>query len=649
MTRTILPAPFARALLLCALLALMVGSTGLAPREPVNGVARDALDHHAIVNATLIPEPGGLIEDATIVIRGGVIRSVRAGGEAPAGARVWDASGMLVHSAFIEPYLEVATPPIPDEAVGVGRHWNAKVMAERSALDAGVVPAGDADRLRGMGFAVAHIASDGGVFRGSSALVTLIPDDGGTPPESRVLNERFGHVVALSSGGFTATGFPGSRMGVIALVRQTLSDADWYESAERAHASDAGSTPRPAPQDALVALRENLPWVFPVADELDFLRTSAIAREFARDAVIVGSGDEYRRLDAVVGEGRTMIVPLAFASAPGVSTEGQRVGASLRELMMWEQSPTNVRRLADAGARVVLTSSRLPDGQRFMPNLRKAIAHGLDRDRALAMLTTESAEVLGEGDRLGRVAPGFAANLVVRADAEHPFDEGGEVRDLWIDGVRHEINTAPEHDYAGVYDVTLVNPDEPQRGPIVLEIGKGSKGFSFEATDATLDEPETETLEGREVSVFENRFGGAVTDPRDPGAGSYLVDFIVEGDRVVGTSRTPTGGVIAWAGTKRAPGQGDEGEEDGAGDDEPAPDVPESFGLPMGAYAFEGLPESGHVILRNATVWTADGAGIIEGGEVEMKDGVIAYVGRARRGTPDDATELDMTGKHVTP
>ncbi|GAB4548688.1 MAG: hypothetical protein Tsb0013_09410 [Phycisphaerales bacterium] len=651
MPRSLTDSPFVRALSLCALAMLLALASGIAPRqprEPFEGVERDTLDHHAIVHATLIPAPGERVEDATIVIRGGVIQSVGAGMAPPAGARVWDARGMLVHSAFIESYLEVAAPELPEASEGMGRHWNPKVMAERSALEAGAVSGGDADRLRKMGFAVAHVAPDGGVFRGTGALVTLIPDGDDTPPESRILRERTGHVVALESGGFRASGYPGSKMGVIALIRQTLLDAEWYARTLRAHERDPRATPRPAPQYALGVLGEALPLIIPVGDELDFLRASRIAREFDREAVIVGSGDEYRRLEAVVAEGRPIVLPLAFADAPDVSTMGQRAGASLRELMMWEQSPTNARRLVDAGAEVVLTASRLPKGQTFFANLRKAIEHGLDEDRALAMLTTLPAELLGAPDRLGRVAPGYAANLVV-ADARTPFDEEREVRELWIDGVRHEIDAPPTHDYAGAYEVTLVNPTEPQRGPITLTIAKGSKGFSFEVTDETAEEPEPMTLKGRKVSVFENRFGGAVTDPNDPKT-SAMVDFIVEGVTVVGTSRFPSGEVIAWTGTKierdDVDADTDEGED---GDNEEALDVPASYGLPFGAYAFDEMPEQAHLVLRNATVWTADDAGIIEGGEVEIRGGEIVYVGRARRAAPSGATVLDMTGKHITP
>ncbi len=55
-----------------------------------------------------------------------------------------------------------------------------------------------------------------------------------------------------------------------------------------------------------------------------------------------------------------------------------------------------------------------------------------------------------------------------------------------------------------------------------------------------------------------------------------------------------------------------------------------------------------HVLLTNATVWTADGD-VWERGWVELKDGRIADLGEGDAPTPKGATVLDLAGRHVTP
>ncbi|WP_376690533.1 amidohydrolase family protein [Wenzhouxiangella sp. EGI_FJ10409] len=54
------------------------------------------------------------------------------------------------------------------------------------------------------------------------------------------------------------------------------------------------------------------------------------------------------------------------------------------------------------------------------------------------------------------------------------------------------------------------------------------------------------------------------------------------------------------------------------------------------------------VVIRNATVWTAGEAGILEDTDVLIRRGRIAGVGQDLR-APGDAVEIDAAGRHVTP
>jgi imidazolonepropionase-like amidohydrolase len=69
-------------------------------------------------------------------------------------------------------------------------------------------------------------------------------------------------------------------------------------------------------------------------------------------------------------------------------------------------------RLADAGVRVLLGSSG--GGSADLPLLASlAIGHGLDRDKALAALTTEVARTFDLSGELGSLRPGRRADLLV--------------------------------------------------------------------------------------------------------------------------------------------------------------------------------------------------------------------------------------------
>lgn len=55
-----------------------------------------------------------------------------------------------------------------------------------------------------------------------------------------------------------------------------------------------------------------------------------------------------------------------------------------------------------------------------------------------------------------------------------------------------------------------------------------------------------------------------------------------------------------------------------------------------------------HVLIRNATLWTADEAGRMENADLLIRRGEIRSIGRDLR-APRGAVEIDATGRHVTP
>jgi N-acetylglucosamine-6-phosphate deacetylase len=248
-------------------------------------------------------------------------------------------------------------------------------------------------------------------------------------------------------------------MGAVALARQAMLDARWYRDAWIAYRGD-DSLPRPERNDALEALApfsfENGLVVIEANDEQYFLRADRFAREFGLNLAVCGSGYEYRRLDAVAGAGRTVITPLNFPKPPNVGSAEAAMSVSLEELLHWDLAPENPARLDGAGVRIALTSHRLREKNKFLEAVRKAVERGLKKEAALRALTTTPAELLGLAERLGTLEAGKAANVLI-ADGEL-FEEKTKVLETWIDGRRYEVQTAPEHDARGAWQVTLDPP-----------------------------------------------------------------------------------------------------------------------------------------------------------------------------------------------
>jgi len=661
-------------LTLAAAFAATVAQAQWAP--PPNGPRPVETTWHAIVHATLIPAPGERVEDATIVLRDGVIQSVTSGGAPPAGARVWDAEGLTVYPGLIDSHVPVQAPR-PD-AGSPGVHWSDKVVPQRSALDGDGVSSGDRRTLRSLGFTVGVVAPDDGIFRGQGAVVSLRSDtsrapdvsslfsgfggggggannndDDDTPFEASVIKSPVFHEVALETGGFGGgRGYPTSSQGAIALIRQTLSDADWHAQRKRVHAANAQA---PAPDEArhLDALgtggRDGLPLLFDLSNEMEGVWLHDVAEEFSRPAMLLGAGTEFRRLEAVAATGMPMILPLNFPDAPDVSTLAQAAQVDLRELMGWEQAPTNARRLVEAGVTVALTTDKLDNKKDFHANLRKAIRHGLSEDDALAMLTTTPATIFGLDERIGRVRPGYVANLVV-VDGEL-FDEEAKIRDVWVDGERYEITPPDPMDITGQWAAAFEeNGDEA-----TFVITEGPK--------ITIKHGEAEA-KAQKVALHQNRLTFQVKGDEFDMPGVWLASAVIEGGRMDGFTVSPDGAsrpfVAQRTGDAPEPEQqgdnGDNGEngDDDEGEDEAedlAADVPEALPLPFGAYGFLEQPRQEDLVVTNATIWTAADAGVIEDGAMIVRGGKIEWIGPASElpRTNNRLKVIDARGAHVTP
>lgn len=615
------------------LAALLLSPVLLAQDPPADGPRQVDPGWHALVHATAVTQPGQTVQDATIVLRNGLIVSVTSGGQAPQGARVWDCTGLTVYAGLIESHVAIDVPAPPADAPGT--HWNAKITPQRHALEGAGVTEDIRKELRELGFTAAANVPGGGIFRGTAAVVLLADPKTGERP-SVVLENAFLSVDFARGGGFGGRrGYPGAEMGMIAITRQTFMDREWHRKRKAVYAANPAGYSPVAPSDALDALieLEDLPLQFNASDELQILRFAKIADEFGLTVQILGSGMEFRRLDAVVETGLPIIVPVQFPDAPDLDTIEQLQGIDLRTLMTWEQAPTNLARLVRAGARVALTTNRLEDRSDFHANLRKAMSHGVSEDQALAMLTTEPAALLGVSDKLGRIANGMIGNLVV-VDGEL-FDADGEIRSVFVEGRFYEISTAVEVDPSGDWSVTSTREGS---NPGTMEI-RGKK-ITFKTGEVTVRATNV-TLKAHQLD-----FQLDATDLGTPGM--MTVHAEIEGDNIYGTGVDPQGVFFTWSGQRTGAAATDEDEEEAT--PEAALDISQPLPLPLGAYGLTETPAQEDVVFTGATIWTSAEAGIIEDAALHVRGGRIIYVG-PRAGLPDtgSARVVDVTGKQITP
>jgi imidazolonepropionase-like amidohydrolase len=612
------------AALLCA--PLLAGASTV----PTDGIGDRAPQHLVLHNARIVTAPGKVIERGRIVIRNGRIVAVDARSDAaPEGAAVRDLGGKTVFYGLIEPISRIGVPkalrdgasePVDSGESDGPRHWNPRVRPERDLVRALSVDADEIKALREQGFAIAHALPERGIWRGQGALLSLAET---LPAGERVLRARTAQQAAFETGEPFGGEYPGSLMGAIALIRQSLHDARWYAGFPADAPPPEANLALP-PLAALLSGRDKVWWR--TQDELDPGRVAALNTEFGLKSVLLGNGHEYRVLPTLKAAGMPVIAPLKFPEAPKAHSQPELLALSLAQLQHWEQAPTNPARLSEAGLKLALTSAGLEKPADFWPALRRAVQAGLSEQAALAALTTVPAELLGEPERLGRIAPGFTANLLV-ADAGLFREAEAKPYQIYIGGVLHELR--PLADAAPLGRWQLARGGDLSAVELLVEDDGGLKvTFGEQSAKADWQPP---LLQFVAPAAW---FDSAHPQP---------ISLRLEGDRLRGQRSDAGGQGLPISATRVAAG---ETKSDAAKAAEP---IARLRGYPAGAYAMASQPaQADTLLIRGATVWTQGPQGVLENADVLVRRGRIVEVGSGLR-APSSAEVIDVAGLHLTP
>ncbi len=594
-----------------------------AQTAPHNGPRPVDPGWYALTGARVVVAAGNSVDGLTLVVRDRRIAAIDRS-PPPAGATVIDCSGLTIYPGLIDPFVPTDVPALPADTTD--QHWNPMIQPQRRALDGALVPAAEREALRRLGFTTVACVPTGGILKGTSCVVQL--DEPSPTAPAQIVR---GAAYVLASLQTQRSGYPDSEMGAIALLRQTLADAQWY-----ARCRATPGTP-PPPSAALQALVDHapLPLWFDVQDELQALRALRIAAEFQRTPVLVGSGMEFRRVAALAAARAPIVVPLQLPDAPDVGTAAAAERVSLRQLQTWEQAPTNSKRLLDAGVEIAWTTARLRDRRDFFARVRDAMHCGVTAVEALHALTTRPAGLLGIGDQVGSIERGKLANLVVVAG--ELFDEDAEIRDVWVGGVRHVVKAPADDGIDGTWSWTAGWPGPAAPAPVVTIAGDQVR------CKVGDDELKTTHVE-RGPDHLSCRLAGTPL-----GADAHWLRLYRAGDELAGVRTAPDGTSQAVRGQRQTAVAAPPARRERA--QRPPPPSLAPLPTPLGGYGRVEPPAAADFVLVGATLWTGDAQGIVPGGAVYVRGGRIAYAGPADGlpPLPPDLLVVDGTGKHLTP
>lgn len=588
---------------------------------PVNGPGDFRDITYALINGQIISSWDSEPIKGTLIFKMGKIVAIGENIDIPKDAVVIDLSGKYLYPAFIDPYTSYGLPQVSKETPPSNKpqyerrgekysYWNEAIKPGYQSVSNFSVSEKEASELRKLGFGAALSINKDGICRGTAPLVLLsnLHEVQNIILPSAVTTYSFNK-------GSSQQAYPGSLIGAIALIRQFLYDADWYQK--------GGSTEY---YEALESFSKtnHLPKFFEADNWQNALRVNSIAGEFNLNFVVKGGGNEYQRITEIKKTGFSFILPLNFPVAYDVNDIYESDLIPFSSLKHWELAPGNPAAFANSNIPFAFTLDGLTDKKDFRKNIIKAISYGLPKNEALKALTATPAEMINAGNLLGKLAQGYFANVVI-TDGDI-FDENSSITETWVNGVRYRSSEIPETDIRGNYTLTI-----------------GEENFPLEIT-GKIDRPQAKIPgTGLTCKITLNSEIVSFSIKTAAGDTSFSLSGTINGNGdITGSGKNTFNLPVTWKAiktsafipvTKNTP---------------ITPQLQEVI-YPFEAYGRKNVSSKpDRLLITNATIWTNEAEGIIENTDIMLSNGKIEYIGKNLQ-APANIRVINAQGKHVTP
>lgn len=468
-------------------------------------------------------------------------------------------------------------------------------------------------------------------------------------------------------------GYPGSLMGVIAHLRQTMLDAEHHAELTKYAQTNGGAMPPFDPTlDALHSARTkrlSVWWEANTQDEIH--RVLDLADEFGTDAVIVGGREAGKVVDRLKAKNVPVVLRLDFPEEPKVPSieEYRKKPAEERneplkvlahKLEEWKKRVATAKALSDAGVLVAFSTDGLAKTDTIHAQVRKMIGQGLGREQAIAAWTANAAEITGMSKRLGTIEPGKLGNLCVWSQ---PYgDEKAQLKYVFQDGMKFEIKSEGPDGGTSTKGMRRPNgggggaaPPREREGGSTANPSPSSAKPAREATTESSKEPvskresaseaEKPPGEGRASTTKRTdppaRETETTAEPRSPQRATAKTAEPLEGSRDLPASSPP-----------REPRETakSKAEDNPATKSSTPAQVLEPFTDVAAEFEDDRIPSlktKGNVLIKDATILTVTN-GTIPQGSILIRDGKIAAVNVDLK-APEGVTVIDAKGMVAMP
>jgi len=382
-------------------------------------------DRFALKGGTVYPMSGPALENGIVLIKNGKIEKVGVELAIPAGYPVIDARDFVVMPGLVAARTHI----------GLTSNWRMQTSTDETSGP--VVPEIEVKHgiePQSLHFQLAH---ELGI---TSALITpgdlyVIGGQGialktwGSVVDRMVIKDRAVMVFGLGSQAKRKQQMPSTRMGIAALLRQTLTKTQEYRNSREAYEKDKkGTAPsRDLSLEALIpVIKGEMPVLIHAERKDDILTALRLADEFKLKIILDGATDAYKLVDEIKKRQVPVILENITRGAGNIEDSGF--------------SNSNPAILAKAGIPVAFRPKeglwQWPaagmTGGDLLEIAAFACRYGMSEDAALKAVTIDAARIAGIDDRAGSLEPGKDADILILGG--HPLKTTSIPEAVFLDG-----------------------------------------------------------------------------------------------------------------------------------------------------------------------------------------------------------------------
>lgn len=379
----------------------------------------------AIQGGTILTMAGAPIKDGAILIKNGKIVRIGKDMSIPEGWPVVDARNKVIMPGLISARSQI----------GIASNWDFNFSSDE--MSSPVTPELEVKHAlepqdplfsaaRKLGVTSLMITPGNRNVIGGQGMVIKTQ---GTVVDKMIIKDRAVMMFGLGSTAKRKNRMPSTRMGIAAMIRKNLVQAESYS--EKMEGSSAGATGRSHSRnfslEALVpVIRGEMLAMFHCERKDDILTALRISDEFNLKAILAGASEAHM----VAGEINKRKIPVVLETI-------FRGGGNIEDMNFNSRNASILNR---AGVKINFTLGDyliwyIPMGLMGADPLEIAAfsyKYGMDEEAALRSITIDAARMIGCEDRIGSLESGKDADILILKG--HPFYTGSTPTAVFIDG-----------------------------------------------------------------------------------------------------------------------------------------------------------------------------------------------------------------------